>query len=291
MVRIGMHDQGLPIKASSATSGFPSGSSFFPKIIIPGESDLLWFGKDVTCFRFPNLSLNQQLIHGVFTRIGGLSDPPYDSLNTSYTVGDPAENVTKNLSKIKKAVEAEHLIFMDQVHGDSVFVVGRGHLDSQGKIPSADAMITDMSRVALMIKQADCQGVIIFDPERSVVAGVHCGWKGNVRNILGRVVGRMKHEFECRPSDLVAAIGPSLGPCCAEFVTHEEIFPENFRPFMVRENYFDLWAVSCRQLMEAGLREENIEVSGICTRCRTDLFYSYRAEGKTGRFATVAMLR
>jgi YfiH family protein len=206
-------------------------------------------------------------------------------------VGDPAENVTKNLSKIKKAVEAEHLIFMDQVHGDSVFVVGRGHLDSQGKIPSADAMITDMSRVALMIKQADCQGVIIFDPERSVVAGVHCGWKGNVRNILGRVVGRMKHEFECRPSDLVAAIGPSLGPCCAEFVTHEEIFPENFRPFMVRENYFDLWAVSCRQLMEAGLREENIEVSGICTRCRTDLFYSYRAEGKTGRFATVAMLR
>jgi YfiH family protein len=291
MVRIGMHDQGLPTKASPSTKGLPSGSRFFPKIIIPGESDLLLVGKDVTCFRFPDLSLNQQLIHGVFTRIGGLSDPPYDSLNTSYTVGDPAENVTKNLSKIKKAVEAEHLIFMDQVHGDSVFVVGRGHLDSQGKIPSADAMITDMSSVALMIKQADCQGVIIFDPERSVVAGVHCGWKGNVRNILGRVVGRMKHEFECRPSDLVAAIGPSLGPCCAEFVTHEEIFPENFRPFMVRENYFDLWAVSCRQLMEAGLREENIEVSGICTRCRTDLFYSYRAEGKTGRFATVAMLR
>jgi YfiH family protein len=290
MVRIGMHDQGLPTKASPSTKGLPSGSRFFPKIIIPGESDLLLVGKDVTCFRFPDLSLNQQLIHGVFTRMGGLSAPPYNSLNTSYTVGDPAENVTENLSRIKKAVEAEHLIFMDQVHGDSVFVVRRGHLDTQGRIPSADAMITDISRVALMIKQADCQGVIIFDPERSVVANVHCGWRGNVRNILGRVVARMKHEFECRPSDLVAAIGPSLGPCCAEFVTHEKIFPETFRPFMVRENYFDLWAVSCRQLTEAGLKEENIEVSGICTRCRTDLFYSYRAEGETGRFATVAML-
>jgi len=291
MVRIGMHDQGLPIKASPATSDFPSGSRFFPKIIIPGESDLLWVRKDVTCFRFPGLSLNQQLIHGVFTRIGGLSDPPYNGLNTSYTVGDSAENVNENLSRIKKAVKAGHLIFVDQVHGDSVFIIRRDHLDTQGEIPSADAMITDISGVALMIKQADCQGVIIFDPERSVVANVHCGWRGNVRNILGRVVARMNHEFECRPSDLVAAIGPSLGPCCAEFVTHEEIFPESFRRFMVRENYFDLWAVSCGQLVEAGLKEENIEVSGICTRCRTDLFYSYRAEGKTGRFATVAMLR
>jgi purine-nucleoside/S-methyl-5'-thioadenosine phosphorylase / adenosine deaminase len=259
--------------------------------VSPGESDLLWVRKDVTCFRFPGLSLYQQLIHGVFTRMGGSSAPPYDSLNTSYTMGDSAENVNENLSRIKKSVEAEHLIFVDQVHGDSVFVIRRVHLDTQGKIPCADAMITDISRVVLMIKQADCQGVIIFDPKRSVVANVHCGWRGNVQNILGRVVARMSHEFECRPSDMVAALGPSLGPCCAEFVTHEEIFPETFRRFMVRENYFDLWAVSCGQLMEAGLKEENIEVSGICTRCRTDLFYSYRAEGKTGRFATVAMLR
>ena len=286
-----MHDQGLPTKTSPPARGSPPCSFFFPKIIIPGVSDLLWVRKEVTCFRFPGLSLNQQLIHGVFTRMCGLSDPPYNSLNTSYSVGDSPENVTENLSRIEKAVEAEHLIFMNQVHGDSVFVIKRGHLDTPGEIPSVDAMITDLSRVALMVKQADCQGVIIFDPKRSVVANVHCGWRGNVRNILGRVVSRMKDDFQCRPSDLVAAVGPSLGPFCAEFFTHEEIFPETFKPFMVRENYFDLWAVSCRQLIEAGLKEENIEVSGICTRCRTDLFYSYRAEGKTGRFATVAMLR
>jgi YfiH family protein len=285
-----MHGQGLSIKASPSKSGSPSTSYFFPKIIIPRESDQLWAVNDVTCLRFPGLSKNRQLIHLVFTRRGGVSHHPFDSLNTSHTAGDSAENVTENLSKIKKAVEAEHLIFMDQVHGDYIFIVRRGHLGTQGKIPSADAMITDLSGVALMVKQADCQGVIIFDPKRSVVANVHCGWRGNVRNILGRVVARMEQEFECRPGDLLAAIGPSLGPCCAEFVSHEEIFPDNFRLFMVRENYFDLWALSCLQLMEAGLREENIEVSGICTRCRTDLFYSYRAEGRTGRFATVAML-
>jgi len=89
----------------------------------------------------------------------------------------------------------------------------------------------------------------------------------------------------------MAAIGPSLGPCCGEFITHEQIFPNEFRQFMVRENYFDLWRISRWQLLNAGLIEENIEVAGICTRCRTDMFYSYRAEGITGRFATVAMLK
>ena len=89
----------------------------------------------------------------------------------------------------------------------------------------------------------------------------------------------------------MAAIGPSLGPCCAEFVTYRDIFPEEFDRFMVDENHFDLWALSSWQLENAGMRPENIEVAGLCTRCRTDLFYSYRAEGNTGRFGTVAMLR
>ncbi|MBW1797797.1 MAG: laccase domain-containing protein, partial [Deltaproteobacteria bacterium] len=80
----------------------------------------MWVRKEVTCFRFPGLSLNQKLIHGVFTRMGGLSDPPYNSLNTSYTVGDSPENVTENLSRIEEAVEAEHLMFMNQAHGDGV---------------------------------------------------------------------------------------------------------------------------------------------------------------------------
>ena len=89
----------------------------------------------------------------------------------------------------------------------------------------------------------------------------------------------------------MAAIGPSLGPCCAEFVIHEQIFPRLFGRFMRRENYFDLWEISRWQLSRAGLEEKGIDLAGLCTRCRTDLFFSYRAEGVTGRFGTVAMIR
>jgi copper oxidase (laccase) domain-containing protein len=105
------------------------------------------------------------------------------------------------------------------------------------------------------------------------------------------VVALMKSEFGCRARNIRSAIGPSLGPCCAEFIDYKSMFPEDFRHFMVRENYFDLWAISCAQLLETGLLKENIEVAGICTRCRTDLFYSYRGEGVTGRFATAVMLK
>jgi len=206
-------------------------------------------------------------------------------------VGDQSENVTANLRKIRHTIKAGHLMFMNQTHGDDILILRQGHFAKQDEVPSVDAMITNSPGVALLVKQADCQGIIIFDPNKRVMANVHCGWRGNVLNIPGRVVTRMNQEFDCRASDLLAAIGPSLGPCCAEFVGHEELFPETFRTFMVRENHFDLWAVSCRQLLEAGLKEENIELAGICSRCRTDLFYSYRGEGKTGRFGTVAMLR
>ncbi len=191
---------------------------------------------------------------------------------------------------IKNIMGAERLVFMDQSHRAQIMVLGKEYLKGRGHTPRADAIITEMPFIALMVKQADCQGVILFDPEQRVLANVHCGWRGSVRNILGRVIARMGEEFGCNSADMLAAIGPSLGPCCAEFVSHKRIFPKSFERFMVRENYFDLWAISCWQLMEAGVREENIELSAICTRCRTDMFYSYRGEERTGRFATVAMI-
>jgi len=100
----------------------------------------------------------------------------------------------------------------------------------------------------------------------------------------------MEKEFACSAKELRAAIGPSLGPCCGEFKEYREIFPPAFSRYMVRENYFDLWAISCHQLMDAGIRAENIETAEICTKCNEDLFFSYRANKVTGRFATVAML-
>ena len=220
-----------------------------------------------------------------------MSEAPYKSLNTSYAVGDEPENVTGNLKKIKEVTGANHLIFMNQSHGDGIVVLRKGQYTPFENVPSADAIITNITDLALMVKLADCQGVIIFDPKKNVVANVHCGWRGNVQNILERVVIRMKNDFGCRESHLLASISPSLGPCCAEFISHKEIFPETFKRFLVRENCFDLWAISRWQLVGAGLREENIEIAGICTRCRPDLFFSYRGEGQTGRFGAIAILK
>lgn len=242
-------------------------------------------------FQFEGISRYEWLVHGVFTRHGGVSLPPYDTLNTSLATGDAPEAVRTNLRIIQDVLGTDRLMYMKQVHGKDILVLGHDGGYPMTGAPCADAMITDRSSLALMVKQADCQGVILLDPEKRVISVVHCGWRGNTCDILGAVVARMRTDFGCRESDLKAAIGPSLGPCCAEFKTYREIFPENFRRFMVREHYFDLWDLSRWQLIEAGIRRENIEVAGVCTRCRSDLFYSYRAEKMTGRFGTVVMLK
>ncbi|MDB9823241.1 peptidoglycan editing factor PgeF [Deltaproteobacteria bacterium] len=246
---------------------------------------------NIIYLQFPSFSGQNCLAHGVFTRQGGVSDHPYYSLNTCYNIGDRPERVKKNLRIIEEAMGAENLIFMNQVHGGDIIILRRKDNPVLETAPYADAMITDIPYIALMIKQADCQGVILYDPVKAVIAVVHCGWRGNVRNILGSVIDRMRSDFECKETDILAAIGPSLGPCCAEFTSYQDIFPDKFRQFIVRDNHFNFWEISRGQLLDAGLAEDRIEVAKICTRCNTDRFYSYRAEKITGRFATVAMLR
>jgi YfiH family protein len=242
-------------------------------------------------FRFNGLSRNPKLMHAVFSRKDGESRPPFHTLNISYDVGDSRDVVSENISKIRDTFGTDHVFFLNQRHGDDIFILTHDDSPESRTPPPADAIITNRPQVALMIKQADCQGIIIHDPVKHVVANVHCGWRGNVINIPAKVVMKMKKIYGCRETDLMAGIGPSLGPCCAEFVDHKEIFPPEFKRFMSRQNYFDLWAISCHQLESAGLKAKHIEKAEICTRCRTDLFYSYRAESTTGRFGTVAMLK
>ncbi len=246
---------------------------------------------EVVSFHFPALSGEAGLRHAVYTRRGGVSRSPYDSLNTSYSVGDAEERVTINLLIIQQSIGARHLLCMDQVHGTNVAVFEHeAQVLRSGGASAADAMVTNLPGVALMVKQADCQSVILFDPRKRVIANVHCGWRGNKANVLGTVIDRMRSSFGISPAEMRAAVGPSLGPCCAEFTSYRTMFPQSFEPFMVSKDHFDLWAISRWQLLEAGMRRERIEVAGICNRCRTDLFFSYRGEGTTGRFATAVML-
>ncbi len=239
---------------------------------------------------FPGLTRYESLCHRVFTRNCGYSKPPYNSLNISYAVGDDPSCVDKNLLMIQQNTDAEQLLHMNQQHGKTVISIKRGQEKAFNHVPDADALITDIPSAAIMVKQADCQGVILFDPIKSIVAVVHSGWKGSVKNILGETVRKMVNDFNCSTEDIAAGIGPSLGPCCAEFTTYKEILPEHFQDYMTGKSNFDFWSISEMQLINAGLKKSNIEKAGVCTKCNTDIFYSYRGEGITGRFATVAMI-
>ena len=239
-------------------------------------------------YRFSSFSAFEQLSHGITTRQGGGSAPPFDSLNLGQHVGDAEKQVNFNRQQVWRRFKPAQPVFLRQVHGDKVAVIddstGQGE---DGVIGEADAVVTDRPGLLLTVLVADCQPVMLFDPVRSVVANVHSGWRGSLVNIIGRTVAVMSERFDCQPADIFAGIGPSLGPCCAEFVNFKREIPEYLWSYRVSEHHFDFWAVSRDQMVAAGLLPGHIEVAGVCTRCRNDLFFSYRAANRTGRMAAM----
>jgi YfiH family protein len=245
----------------------------------------------LTFYLFPGLAKFPEVAHGVFTRRGGVSRGPYARLNLSFSVGDRPELVRENRHRVIQALGLTDLVSADQVHGLKETVIYTGNPTPEMEIPEVDILISQEPGLGLLIKQADCQAVMFYDPERRVVANVHCGWRGQVAGILGEAVSRLKETFHCRPEKLIAGIGPGLGPCCAEFRNFHQEFPKSFREYQVRPRYFDLWRLSRDQLRAAGLKPENIDIAGLCTRCRAEAFYSYRRDGATGRQGAVIALR
>lgn len=249
----------------------------------------------LTYYCFELLEPYLRLSHGVFTREGGVSPPPCQGLNVAFGPEDPEENVRANMDLAARTLGLDHLAFSGQVHGDRSLVVraGEGYRPRTRAevIPGYDALITPDPGPGLMVKLADCQGVLLFDPETNVLAVVHAGWRGSALNILGRTAARLKSEFEVRPENLLACISPSLGPCCAEHINYRDELPPGFWDYQVRDFHFDFWAISRDQLRAAGLMPENIETAGICTKCGGEDFYSYRREKVTGRFGLIAGLR
>lgn len=248
---------------------------------------------ELTSITYRLLEALDGLTHGVFTRHGGVSLPPYATLNTAWTNGDRPEHVNENLLRIKRFLGFDHLVSSPQVHGTEIQVVDESLLETRDPgrpfvpAPPGDALVTRLPGVGLMIKIADCQAVFLVDPDKRVVANVHCGWRGSVKKILPKTVRFLKERFGCDPRRLIAAVSPSLGPCCAEFVNHRRELPPSFLPFRTAPNFFDFWAISRRQLMDAGLLPQRIEIAGRCTVCEAQDFFSYRRERITGRMAAV----
>lgn len=242
----------------------------------------------VNFYCFQNLSSFPQLYHGITTRQGGGSCPPFDSLNMAQQVGDSADQVAANRERVWSRFNSAKPVFLRQVHSRTVAVWDGVSLKVDGRLPrEADAVVTDRCEWLLTILVADCQPVLLYDPGRSVIANVHSGWRGSIANIIGRTVAVMKAQFGCNPADIHAGIGPSLGPCCAEFINFRKEIPESLWSYRVSNHHFDFWAMSRDQLARAGLRPEYIETGNLCTCCRPDLFFSYRAAHQTGRIAAV----
>jgi hypothetical protein len=245
----------------------------------------------VSFYQFKNLAACSGIEHRIFTRNSGFSQPPFASLNVGFGIGDTQKNVSKNRGIISRFMGAGRLVFVRQIHGCEIAVLSRDSeqrgIPSAGRAVTGDAMVTDIFERNLVIQVADCQAVLLYEPARRVIANIHCGWRGNVQNIIGRTVGVMEQHFGCRPGRIQAGIGPSLGPCCAEFINYRSEIPMEFWRYKGLNEHFDFWSLSRDQLKRAGVAEINIESSGICTRCHTDEFFSYRAQRTTGRFAAV----
>lgn len=229
----------------------------------------------------------------MFNRNGGISKPPFSFLNCSFAVGDDREAVIANRATIKDTMKLDRLVSVGQVHGYGIYCLEEFPADDL-EIDGYDAIVSPLPEVGLMMQHADCQAVLLCDPDRRIIAAVHSGWRGSVGDILGKTVRLMSDRYAARPKDMLAVISPSLGPCCSEFINHRLELPEQFLRFRTVENHFNFWQISREQLTTAGLLSPSISVAGVCTSCSPD-YFSYRrarrtGDGVTGRNGSVIVL-
>jgi YfiH family protein len=235
------------------------------------------------------------ITHAVFTRRGGLSPAPWASLNVGAVVGDEINRVVANRERAFRAVRRDPSSIFDvwQVHSAEVVCT-----DAPRKLDTpyvkADAILTQNPEVTLFMRFADCVPILFLDPIRKVIGLAHAGWLGTIKGVAPTTVKKMVSQYECKPGDILACIGPSIGPhhypVGPEVVSQVENVFGDFAPRLLPEEngavQFDLWEANHWQLEQAGVRQ--IEVSSICTACEPDNWYSHRGEnGKTGRFGAL----
>jgi YfiH family protein len=243
----------------------------------------------VDLFRFENLS-RLGVVHGVTTRAGGVSQGRCESLNVSYGVGDVASNVDENLRRVGLSVgaDAENLFSAYQIHGREVTMV---EPDTQATPrPHSDILVTRSAKRTLMLRYADCTPVLLADRRGTAVAIVHAGWRGSAVRAAGAAVQALQDRCDTRPADIVAGIGPAIGPCC--YSVGQDVvdaFGTDRRHLFSDELKLDLWEANRLALVEAGVPAEQIELSGICTQCESGRFFSHRANHgvPAGRFAAL----
>lgn len=245
---------------------------------------------------FPALR-EQNIRHGFSSRIGGVSSGCYATMNLGFHRGDSDENVIENYRRICTSIGIvpEDLVFTDQVHKTKVRTA---HSCDKGKgynkirdYSEIDGHITREENLPLLAFSADCVPLFFADPSVRAVGLSHSGWKGTAHKIGPVTVRRMEEEFGCCPGNIIAVVGPSIGPECYEVGSEVyEEFERSFSSDLIEhiftpgnsdgKSFLNLWEANRLTLLEAGLKEENIIISGVCTACHPELLFSHRKYGR-----------
>lgn len=263
---------------------------------------------DTPYLEYPLFANTGVVRHGFSTRLGGVSKGCYASLNLSFTRGDREEDVRENFRRIGAAigVDCKRMVFSQQTHTANVRVVteedeGMG-LTRPLSYQNVDGLVTNVPGICLVTFYADCVPLFFVDPVKKVIGLSHSGWRGTVEKIGKVTVERMAQQFGSRPSDILAAIGPSICQDCYE-VSEDVIrrFQESFAPqdwpdlFYKKENgkyQLNLWQANAVVFREAGILPEHMAVSNLCTHCNSEILFSHRASGgRRGNLAAFLALR
>ena len=249
-------------------------------------------------YKFTHFKTYPSLLHAVSTKS---SDQPY-AFSLALHTGEEATKIVANrqlLSETLGTDEKLHYIVANQTHSDHIKIItdkeNQGWERLEGAIEDCDALITNIPGIVLNILTADCVPILLYDKEKDVVAAIHAGWKGTQAHIALKTVQKMQEVYGCDPKDILAGIAPSIGACCYEVdkdvAEHFFNVPESFTA--VGDKYMlDLPYINKQQLLKAGLHEELIQMSEICTACEVTQFFSYRKEkGCSGRFMSMIGLK
>lgn len=228
------------------------------------------------------------------TRGGGISQPPYDSLNLGFHVGDVGERVRLNRLAVQRALPKylREPVVGDQVHGTHAECVGELFAGTRWQqnepaLQGTDALVTSSRLLPLVTMVADCLPIALVDPVQKVAAAVHAGWRGLAEGVLENALGAMNATWGTTTEDVVAWIGPAIGPCCYEVGPEvADHFPASARPGDGDRSRLDLRHAAQRRLSAAGLVSENITGLNLCTACYPDLFFSHRRATQGGRKTT-----
>ncbi len=233
---------------------------------------------NISTYSFDAFAEYPEMLNIASSRLGGISQGSYSSLNIAFHVDDNENAVLENRKLLCKAlsIDADTLTCGEQVHGAQVEAVteksaGKGSRSLQDAFTDTDSLITNVPKVPLLIQTADCAAVSLYDPVNHAIGIAHAGRKGTESEIVIKTTEEMHDIYGTCTENLVVSIGPCIYPCCYDM---------------------DLPSLIKAQLLESGVKPENIEESGICTSCNNDIFFSYRADGKkTGRFANIVMIQ